>query len=84
MLEKNLQGLPERVGALETRVTELTVQFVQFRDEVRIEFSAVRKETSEAFLETHKLMFELHQDALRQSKIQYEDLLGRIALLKNT
>jgi hypothetical protein len=44
LLEKNLQGLPERVGSLETRVTELTSEFVQFRAEVRVEFSATRGE----------------------------------------
>ena len=44
LLEKNLQGLPERVGSLETRVTELTGEFVQFRGEVRAEFSATREE----------------------------------------
>ena len=44
LLEKNLQGLPERVGALEARVTELTGEFVQFRGEVRAEFSATREE----------------------------------------
>jgi uncharacterized alpha-E superfamily protein len=44
LLENNLRGLPERVGSLETRVTELTVEFVQFRGEVRSEFSATREE----------------------------------------
>jgi len=42
--EKSLQGLPERVGSLETRVTELTSEFVQFRVEVRAECSATRRE----------------------------------------
>ena len=44
LLENKLQGLPERVGALDVRVTELTVEFVQFRGEVRAEFSATREE----------------------------------------
>ena len=44
LLEKNLQGLPERVGAIETQVTALTGEFVQFRGEVRAEFSATREE----------------------------------------
>ena len=44
LLEKNLQGLPERVGSLETQVTALTGEFVQFRGEVRADFSATREE----------------------------------------
>jgi chromosome segregation ATPase len=74
LLEKNLQGLPERVGALETGVTELTGEFVQFRGEVRAEFSAtrdgLRKEIRDGDEETRRLMRVLH-----------EDLVARIALL---
>jgi len=51
LLENKLQGLPERVGgvevrlgAVEVRLGSLESQFVQFRSEVRAEFSATRAE----------------------------------------
>jgi len=58
LLENNLRGLPERVGSLETKVTELTVEFVQFRGEVRAEFSATREELRQ---EIHDSADELHK-----------------------
>lgn len=74
LLEKNLQGLPERVGALDARVTELTGEFVQFCGEVRAEFSAtreeLRKEIRDGADETRRLMRVLH-----------EDLVARIVLV---
>jgi uncharacterized alpha-E superfamily protein len=44
LLEKNLQGLPGRMGAVEVRLGSLEEQFVQFRGEVRAEFSTTREE----------------------------------------
>jgi hypothetical protein len=44
LLENELRGLPERVGALETQVTRVVVQVAEFREEVRAEFSDVRGE----------------------------------------
>lgn len=44
LLENKLQGLPERMGAVEVRLGSLEEQFVQFRGEVRAEFSATRAE----------------------------------------
>ena len=74
LLENDLRGLPERVGALETRVASLDGQFQQFRIEVRDEFSAtrgqLRTEIREGDEETRRLMRVLH-----------EDLVARIALI---
>jgi predicted nuclease with TOPRIM domain len=44
LLESKLQGLPERMGAVEVRLGSLEEQVVQFRGEVRSEFSATREE----------------------------------------
>ena len=67
LLEKDLRGLPERVGALETRVTAVVVQLAELRDEIRTEFASVRQEGDE---ETRRLMRVLH-----------EDLVARISLI---
>ena len=74
LLENKMQGLDERVGKLETRVTELTDQFVQFREEVRGEFSATR--------ETLRREIRAGDDETRQlMRILHEDLVARIALI---
>ena len=44
-LEMNVQGfadLPDRMASLEGRMASVETQIVQFREEVRTEFSAVR------------------------------------------
>ena len=70
LLENNLRGLPDRVGALEVRVTELDRQFQQFRVEVRDEFSSTREQIRDGDEGTRRLMRVLH-----------EDLVARIALI---
>ena len=74
LLENKMQGLDERVGRLEMQVTELTDQFVQFREEVRGEFSATR--------ETLRREIRAGDDETRQlMRILHEDLVARIALI---
>ena len=77
MLENELRGLPERVGAVDTQVTAVVVQVAEFREEVRdkfeevrAEFAAVRKEIKDGDDETRRLMRVLH-----------EDLVARISLI---
>ena len=52
-----LRGLPDRVTSLET-------QMVQFRDEVRAEFSATRKHVDRKIDELGAQMRTLHEEAL--------------------
>ena len=70
LLENELRGLPERVGAVGTQVTAVVVQAAEFREEVRAEFAAVRKEIKDGDDETRRLMRVLH-----------EDLVARISLI---
>ena len=96
LLENKMQGLPERVGALETKVTELTDQFVQVRHEVRGEFSAtreeLRKEVRDGDNELREEMHALHAIAMAeinsaadrsmsQARVLHEEVLARIKLL---
>ena len=66
--------LPERVTILEQRVEDLAsltarvtgveLQILQLRDEMRMEFSAVRQEIREGFHETRRYMRVLHEDVI--------------------
>ena len=58
-----LEELPARVAAIES-------QILQFREEVRKEFSAVRTE-----------MHEMGGQILTQMRVLHEDVIGRIELL---
>ena len=60
---QSLEGLPDRVASLE-------VQILQFRAEVRAEFSAVHEEIRAGDEETR-----------RQMRVRHEEVLARIALL---
>jgi len=81
---------------LANRVTSLEVQFVQLRDEMRAEFSAVRAEIREGDEETRRtlreeiragdeetrrLMYSLHDEAMAQMRVLHEDLVERIKLI---
>ena len=58
-----LEELPARVAAIES-------QILQFREEVRKEFSAVRTE-----------MHEMGGQILTQMRVLHDDVIGRIKLL---
>ena len=70
MAVQSLAGLPGQVAALDTRVASLELQFLQFREETRSEFSALRTEVREGDQQTRTEMRVLH-----------EEVLERIALL---
>lgn len=57
MLERHMQHLPERVTALE-------LQFVQFRQAMQNEFSAIRAEMARADDDTRVFMRVLFEDVL--------------------
>ena len=75
---ESLEGLPNRVAALEP-------QIVQFREEMRLEFSAVRREMragTNSLAET--LRGEIRggeEETRRQMRVLHEDVISRIALL---
>jgi len=66
LLENELRGVPERVGALETQVTAVVVQVADFREEVRAELVAVHKEIKDGDDETRRLMRVLHEDLVER------------------
>ena len=86
LLEKKLQGLPERVGSLETRVTELTVEFVQFRGEVRAEFSATREELRKEIRDgdnaLHKKIDTKIDELGAEMRALFENAIERIKIIK--
>jgi len=82
MLEKRvdiLEQLPERVRAVE-------LQIVQLREEFRGEFSVLRTEIRAGDEETRRVlreeMRELFADNQRQMRILHEDVIARIATIR--
>jgi predicted nucleic acid-binding Zn-ribbon protein len=93
LLENKMQGLDGRVGALETKVTELTEQFVQFRQEVRGEFSATREEMhalhAVAMFEMNRLnaatnvaMNVAIERSMSQARTLHEEVMARIKVIE--
>ena len=66
MLERQVQHLPERVTTLES-------QFMQFREAMRNEFSAIRTEVKRADDDTRVFM-----------RVLYEDVLSRLEIIGET
>ena len=95
LLENDLRGLPERVGALETQVTVVVTQCAEFRDEVRGEFSFVRAamtsmrsdmtsmraDMASMRDELRKEIREGDDETRRLMRVLHEDLVSRIALI---
>src|SRR5215468_3973497 len=88
LLENDLRGLPERVGALETQVTAVVTQFAEFRDEVRGEFSSVRAAMTSMRADMASMRDELRKEiregddeTRRLMRVLHEDLVSRIALI---
>jgi len=85
LLENKMQGFEDRLGGVETKVTELTDQFVQFRQEVRSEFSAVRSEMRGMDVgireDLRREVREGDEETRRLMRILHEDLIARIALI---
>jgi len=73
-----LEQLPERVGALES-------QFVQLRNEMRAEFSALRGEIRAGDEETRReLRSEIRagdEETQRLMRVLHEEVIPRIALI---
>lgn len=60
---ERLEQLPDRISSLES-------QILQFREEVRAEFSNIRGE-----------MHQFHDVSMNQMRVLHEDVVSRIALL---
>jgi len=84
ILEQKVEGLQK----LPARMDAVKSQILQLRDEMRDEFSAIRKR----FEETKQLAQELHQEVLtrlhegdqengRLMRVLHEDVVARISLL---
>jgi predicted phage gp36 major capsid-like protein len=90
-LAKRVDNLEERVTRLEelpARVDALTLQISQLRDEMRMEFSAVRGENRTADEETRRsLREEIHaggERILNQARMLHEEVLSRLALIEES
>jgi hypothetical protein len=86
LLENKLQGLPERMSGIEARVGSLEEQFVQFRIEVRGEFSTTREELRAEIravdVALHK-KFDTKIDELGgEMRTLFENALERIRIMK--
>ena len=66
------EKLPDRVAAIE-------LQIVQLRTEMRDEFSVVRRDIGETRAELN----EKHDDALRYMRVLHEDVIGRLAIIRD-
>jgi uncharacterized coiled-coil protein SlyX len=59
-----LEGQMQELRDLPERVTNLELQFAQFRQEMRDGFSAMRSEMKEGFAELSRQMRMLHEEAI--------------------
>ena len=75
-----LGGLEGQVGRLEGRVGGLETQFLQSREEVRLEFSAVHGELHE-LRDGQRELREGQEGLGSQMRMLYEDLVERIKRL---
>jgi hypothetical protein len=87
-LDTKVAALDTKVGAIDARLVSLEEQFVQFRTETRVEFSAVRREMREGFnrvdLEFAAVRQEIRQgdeETRRFMRVLHEDVIARIAAL---
>jgi hypothetical protein len=81
-LEARMGGLEARVGGLEARVGSLETQFLQFRQETRSEFSAVRKEMRDLHEDGKAFALQVRDDVMAQVRVLHEDLVDRIKTLR--
>jgi len=77
LLENEMQAL----RAIPARVTSLEAQMVQFRDEVRAEFSATRQHVDGKIDELRGAMRTLKDELGAQMRTLHEEALARIALI---
>jgi hypothetical protein len=84
-LEARMDRLERRVDSLEQlphRMTALETQIVQLREEMRNEFSAIRSELRDVDAGLTKEMHTLFSANERHMRLLHEDLVQRIATIK--
>jgi chromosome segregation ATPase len=89
-IEARLEKLEQRVTALErlpARIDDLTLQILQLREELHVEFSAMRSEMNAGDESIRREMHELHEltmkaigDVHAQMLVLHENVIERIAL----
>lgn len=89
-LEQRVAALEQQVHEwreLPDRVDRLELQIMQLRDEMRVEFSAIRSELREDIRigveESQNLAKLLHADAIQATADVREDVMGRLLVLRN-
>ena len=90
-LENKVETLEQTMGALEelpARVATLESHIVQFREDVRVEFSAVRGEIREMGSQLRvemrtgeERLRALNQDTVTLMRVLHEDVIGRIKMI---
>ncbi len=85
ILEKKVESLdklPGQVAALREDVASLSTQFLQFRAETRVAFSASREELTERMGRLHEIamgrMLDLHEVTLTRVDELHGDVLTRV------
>ena len=88
-LDSRVERLEKRMDALENlpaRMDALDQQILQFRAEVRAEFSALRGEIREGDEETRRVLRdeirETGDKVLNQGRVLYEDMRAQFALIQ--
>jgi hypothetical protein len=83
-VENRLEKLERRVTTLEElpeRIDRLELQILQFRGEMRAEFSAVRTEIRDGDVMVVTELTEQIEEALRHTSVLFEDAVGRITVV---
>jgi hypothetical protein len=83
MTVEGLAGLPAQVASLNGRVASLEVQFLQFREEVRGEFSGVRLEIANGEAAIREEIRVEAAGTRSHVLVLHEEVLARIKLLKD-
>ena len=74
----------ERLQYLERKMADHEFQFSQFRDEVRVEFSALRAEMRQLATrnEMQQLIAETNDETRHLMRVLHEDVISRFAVLE--
>src|SRR5438552_3206428 len=81
MTVEGLAGLPAQVASLDTRVGSLELQFLQFRQEVHGEFSALRTDVRDEFSALRTEIRAGDEETRAEMRALHEETLDRISLL---
>lgn len=84
-LTERVEILEKHVHALETlpaRVTAVELQVVQLRNEMRVEFSAVRQEMSVMAAGLREEIRAGDEETRRYMRVLHEEVIGRLATIQ--